>query len=373
MIPHLLRLVAQPSAPDARPSALNELFGSDSMHGAALTRLYELAPDLARPLLLQEIRQPRIDSDFATLSMLPDATLPELDATLAANLARNISTPLAKLHSLLVERYATGAVSAKVRSVYDRLGATADVKVRALLLAYFWRTDVATATALTSAAIAAPSLPATPAGTNLSSSILYAVASVRMTAELERMAIAQINHPNANVALQAIQTVGRFGSAAAREPLWQRLQQFHDQWKDRADELNAYKPETEAPRRIELSLVYALREGPAWNSFKAGLERMHDLAVTNGTRQRIESDLTQSTIIHLDYEGDGTTSKLSWTLLWYSGDTLESLKAKLGQFAPGTIFTDPYWQINTPTPDADRKRLTTEIRSFLEERGMQLR
>jgi hypothetical protein len=82
MIPVLRRLV------DSSPTPFQ------SVPDLALRRLYDLAPDEARPLILREIRNPRTGATLKTLGRLPDAELPDLDETLAANFEASESDDL---------------------------------------------------------------------------------------------------------------------------------------------------------------------------------------------------------------------------------------------------------------------------------------
>jgi hypothetical protein len=352
MVPVLQRLLAQPP------------HGADGVYAPALAALYDLDPVLARPLFLQEIAHPGAGSDFATLSRLPDATLPALDTALVANLSRTLHTPEARLDSQLLARYASPAASRQVRRLYKKLPWTGDCTVRTELLAYLFRADAATATQLLEAAWA------NPAEANCKAPLAYGLIAHGVTPDLERVAIAHLQDPNPRV-VQESAILLTDGSAAAEAPLWQRLRQFREQWKDRAPELEADTPASQLQRSIELSLIYALREGHAWNSYPAGLQRMRELVVTKGARARLDSDLHQSEIIHLIYHTSATGPEVRWNLLWYSGNSLSGLEQKLVQFDLGTGFSVE-WDIDTPQRQVDREHLQTELMSFLKEHGMRL-
>jgi hypothetical protein len=352
MVPVLQRLLAQPP------------HGADAVHAPALAALYDLDPALARPLFLQEIAHPGAGSDFATLSRLPDATLPALDTALVANLARTLNTPEAKLDSQLLARYASPAVSGQVRQLYGKLDWTGDCTVRTELLAYLFHADAATATQLLHAAWA------NPAEANCKTPLAYGLMMHGVTPELERVAIAHLQDPNPWL-VQEVATLLSYGSAAAEAPLWQRLRQFREQWKDRVSELEADTPASRMQRSIEFSLVSALSQGRAWNSFPTGLQRMRDLVLTKSAQTRIDSDLHQSAIIHLTYHAGPTGPEVRWNLLWYSGDSLNSLEQKLAQFQLGTLFSVD-WDIDTPQRQADRGRLQSDLAAFAQQYGMRL-
>ena len=117
---------------------------------SAVERLYELDTNRTRTLLLEEMkrRDPRLP--YHTLSMLPDATIPELDATLLDNLQHNGGRPVAEI----IARYSTNSILDPVRDYYTKRDAemrsrvTANPNIAAPvceppLVAYFLRVEPA--------------------------------------------------------------------------------------------------------------------------------------------------------------------------------------------------------------------------------------
>jgi hypothetical protein len=54
----------------------------------------------------------------------------------------------------------------------------------------------------------------------------------------ERIAIDALNDPATDVVRSAAEALDRYGSREAEGALWIRLEKFHEQWRDRADELH---------------------------------------------------------------------------------------------------------------------------------------
>jgi hypothetical protein len=69
--------------------------------------------------------------------------------------------------------------------------------------------------------------------------------------KLEQIAIVVLNDPSPEVARNAAEALEKYGSGTAEAALWARLEKFHEQWKDRADELR-------------IGLVRSLRFWPRW-------------------------------------------------------------------------------------------------------------
>ena len=105
ILPALRDLIAHPPPGPTTPS----------IQSVALRRLYELSPDEGRKIIVDEIGQPTKRLPFATLAMLPDATLPELNEVLAQ-----------RFDARLILRYATGEIVKRVESQY--LAQNAEIK-----------------------------------------------------------------------------------------------------------------------------------------------------------------------------------------------------------------------------------------------------
>src|SRR5262249_50762277 len=75
-----------------RNKSANDLsYESKDLRGMALRRLYELAPDEGRRLIIEELRRPSPRVGWTTRKLLQDETLPELQETLVENLKKALS------------------------------------------------------------------------------------------------------------------------------------------------------------------------------------------------------------------------------------------------------------------------------------------
>jgi len=316
MLPALRRLIA--AAPTDAPSAAD----------LALRRLAQLAPDEARPLILREIHNPRRGATLKTLGSLRDAELPDLDDALAAN----FETSKSEIHAALVQRYATRKVAPRIlASVDDKIGVMA-CRQQASILAYFLRVDEATGSTLLDRAM-------TSRATGCWRS-LNEIAALRMTPVVQRRAIADLDNPDPDVVIAAIQTLGQHGSPAALEPLRMAFERWHTSWADRAAEL-AYSLAVERPNARQAMVEDAFRQaigaGQRWLMRADDLRELQSLCVTSSCRQQIgymiHDDDTRITLWSIN---DSEESNIE--LAQYRFSSIKALEQMLARYPRGTAF-----------------------------------
>lgn len=132
LLPALLRLWNRPPGAEAWPP---------EEHSLVLRRIREIAPDTGRRLIVEEIRHPAHAIDASTLGLLPDKTLPALDAILAARLERaKVADEKFETTCALIERYASASIAQRVRQIYTAQDDWSCAPQSAML-AYLLRTD----------------------------------------------------------------------------------------------------------------------------------------------------------------------------------------------------------------------------------------
>jgi hypothetical protein len=263
MLPALRRLV------DAPPT------NSPSLPDLALRRLAQLAPAEARPLILREIQSPRRGATLKTLGSLSDAELPDLDDALAANFEASNS----EIHAALVQRYATRKIAPRIlASADDKIGRMA-CSQQTSILAYFLRIDEVTGASLLDRAMTSR--------TTGCWRFLNQIADLRMTPVVQSRAIADLDNPDPDVVIAAIQTLGQHGSAAAREPLHAAFQRWHATWAGREAELElshaAERPNARQPM-VEDAFRQAIGAGQGWRTRASELHQLQPLCVTDNCR-----------------------------------------------------------------------------------------
>jgi len=317
MVPALRRLV------DAPPADFQ------SVPDLALRRLAQLAPAEARPLLLREIRHPRRGATLKTLGSLPDAELPELDDVLVSNFEAGASD----ISAALVARYATGAIASRVlAAAADSIGRMACAP-QGSILTYVLRVDEATGATLLDRAMTSRVTGCWR--------FLSEIPGLRITPAVETRAIADLDEADPEVAIAAIQLLGRHGSAAALEPLRAAFQRWHTRWAGRAAEL-AYSFVIERPNAkqamVEDAFRQAIATGDGWLIRADALRELQALCVTDNCRmqtgQMIHEDDTRIVVSSID-EPDRSLIELAQ----YRFTSIAALEAHLVRYPRGTAFT----------------------------------
>jgi hypothetical protein len=333
------------------------------LRNLALRRLYELAPDEGRKLILEELRRPNPSVNAATLGLLPDETLPELDETLVENLEKRRGDLF--VLSQLIERYATASVSPRVKAFYsDKAGQWA-CSIQSSLLAYLLRTDAAMGIELIKQAARSKE------HTRCYVSLLTEVAKLRMTPELEELAIEHLDDPDPEVVIQAASTLGQYGSADAEKPLWQRLEKWLQEWKGRAEELPKNFDSSHPNfwhKQVGPALRHALSQSPAWLIDREKLERLRQSCLDKDELQQFNFQAGElsgeiSITFQPGYDGWGYAQ-----VAHYNCNSLSALKMKLGQFPKNTTFT---WSSYSQDQEAV-EQVFSELKTFLEGKGMKL-
>jgi hypothetical protein len=358
MLPIVRRILS------ANPANISPNEGVE-LRNLAVRRLYELAPDEGRKLILEELRRPNPSVNAATLGLLPDETLPELDETLVENLEKRRGDLF--VLSQLIERYATASVSPRVKAFYsDKAGQWA-CSIQSSLLAYLLRTDAAMGIDLIKQALAARGKEYT----HCYASLLLEVAKLRMTPELEALAIEHLDDPDPEVVIQAASTLGQYGSIDAEKPLWQRLEKWLQEWKGRTEEFPKNFDSSHPNfwhKQVGQALRQALSQSPAWLMDREKLEKLRQSCLDKDELQQFNyqaGDLSGEIRIDFQqgYEGWGNAQ-----VAHYQCNSLPALKMKLSQFPKNTTFI---WSSYSQDQSA-AERVFSELKSFLEEKGMKL-
>ncbi|MCM3905764.1 MAG: hypothetical protein ND866_29075 [Pyrinomonadaceae bacterium] len=251
-------------------------------------RLYELAPEEGRRLLLEDIRRLKPRVNQKVLGSLPEETLPELDDVLVTNLEESRQpngSGDTEAISDLIERYATAGILPRVQAVYEAPGVGRwACRIQASLLAYILRTDPPTGGELLKKALAARGKEFT----RCYASMLTDVAKLHLAAEVDEAAIAALEEDDAEMVAQAASLLEKFGTANAEEKLWRRLERWHEKMQSNAAKLSKQNPGIPAygssplsgEAMIEQALRSALSHGQAWLSDPEKLKRLRTLCLT---------------------------------------------------------------------------------------------
>jgi hypothetical protein len=343
LLPLLRRIVNGPAGLPRRSDQVDR--------GTAVRRIYELAPDEGRDVILREIRDVKGDIEIGVLGILPEREIPALDASLVASLQLGRGT--SDVNYQLLSRYASVSPLSDVQRIYEPRRGRWACASQASMLRYFLRVAPDYGVAEVKAALA--QRQSTHCYSMLLPDLKDAVADPRV----EVLAIAALDDSDSEVVRYAAEALGRYGSAAAEEPLWRRLTAFHEAWKDRADELRqgpGFSSPHAADSMIEYAIEEALSRGQGWLCGPDKLARLKTL-VTPMRQGEVDRQLNawQRTPFGLltTWRGDGAL------VYWagpYTGDSIDALIRKLKQFPAGTQFV---WSLQKDTEARHRAEVDT--------------
>ena len=359
--PVLLRLYEQPP----------ELpwYGGEDLRDLAIRRLLELDPDAAHEIVLAEMARPEPRLDSEVFELLPGATLPPpVEAAVVRNLRRLKPSldGLTELSSILA-RFGSPAVRGEVEAVYDSEDySELQICWRSPFLAYFLRLDPEAGAEKLRAALARPRRERDP---ECAAKMLGEVAAYGMSPALEGVAIEALDAGDPKLERAAIEVLGAAGSAAAEAPLWQRFERWHQEWKNRPEDLRYDRAAGRRPNQdaadLEWALVAALSKGAGWVAGRAAVERLGRLCLSDQTKREVEA--------LAGWMGDEvilTASSLeppSFDVAQYRAESLEALKSRLDLYPDGTVFR---WRLAGRQADpAAAEALFVELEAWLAERG----
>jgi hypothetical protein len=341
ILPVLRELVA--SAPQQQNGA--------EIQSVALQRLYELSPAEGRQIILDEIRQPTKHLPFATLAMLSDPALPELNDVLAE-----------QFYAPLILRYATGDIVKRVEEIYLSRKTELENRDRSTcagaLAFYFLKYDPSFGERVLREAFA--STAGAPACNDLGLQFRD-YGRWAYSPALERLAIEYLTSPNYHVKSGAAEVLGMYGTVAAEKPLWDAMEYFRSWWKGREAELKSQSGE--ASMQLERTLRIALAQADGWVLNQPDLARLRALCSSDWCRQEVDGWISTAqppVRIGVVPQGDG----FRYSVGQYDGTTAEWLRRKLGQYPDATMFQldqSPY-QLQLPGVKEEWKNVQTALR-----------
>jgi hypothetical protein len=320
MLPVLREIYAQPLEPHV-DQLLREM---------AVRRIYDLAPEEGRKIILSDIARPDPYLSFSTLSMLPDRHLPELNDVLVARLNSG------QVEDILILRYATGDIVQRVEQAYVKRNAEFDrqklIHCGGPLIYYFLRYDPAFGEKELRRDLDQPGGP--PACYDIG----FQFNSLDQNAyspALERVAIDLLTSPKVPVKRGAAEVLGKYGSPAAQKPLWDTLDYFHSWWKGREGELD--QQNGQEGLQFERTLRLALAQADAWTLDVDALHRLLDLCSSDWCRQEVTDWLAAAKQpIQIDFLP--VSDEVHTMIARYETRSEEQMRRKLAQFPAGTVF-----------------------------------
>ena len=232
-----------------------------------------------------------------------------------------------ELDAQLIGRFATRAVLARVRAVYDSAPNRWDCVIEDGLVPYFLRVQ---------AAYGVRRLAAAPSACMENS--LPAVIRLNRWSEVEPSIIAALGQPDLNRARQAAETLAHYGGAKAKAAMWARMRSFHEQWADRESELvyRADMPRDKSDAMgFQFGLVESLGRAQAWLLSEEEATELEKLTVGQ-ERENVRQWRRKSPIeVNISAWPDGHVQA---NIQQYGAQDVEALRKKLAQYDSGTRF-----------------------------------
>ena len=326
----------------------------------ALYRLFELSPDEARAIILDDIRRPSPRFQVRAFEVLPDKELPELDETLADRLQPGIGVRELEHTAGLIQRFASAAILPKVISFYDQNTTHPSCDMQNSLLAFMLRTQPAYALSrirdalgVRTESICFKSLPSD-------------VSTLEPSPELQSLAIEFLDDPDPQLEASSASALSKVGDKRGKDALWARLQKWHDKWVSHEDELTSRTAnifQTDGP--LGETLFRALISADNWVLTNEELDRLSSLAIGNqGARYLLDEARIRP--VRVSIFVDAMNKRLQ--VGSYECRSMERFMHKIDQYPDGTVFvaSDP------STGNAVYAKRMHDLGESLSKRGKQL-
>jgi hypothetical protein len=274
MVP-ILRQIFE-TAPQSR-------YPENPLLASAVERLYELDTDRTRRLLLEEMKRPEPRLPYHTLALLPDATLPELDATLLDHLQQNGGRPVEEL----IARYSTSSIVDAVKEFYakrdaamrSRITTNPNIAAPACeppLIAYFLRIDPSWGEKVLRQSLGERSYSMGRCWMG----IIGQTAVYNSGQVWEKVAIDALQDTVVPVKIDAVKSLGQYGSPAGKPALFDAFRYWHGWWEGRGE------PNDEN-RRLEQAFIQATTRPKNWMPSDADRDTIRDLCVTPSCKSQV--------------------------------------------------------------------------------------
>lgn len=335
----------------------------NDLSGAALRRWYELEPDQARAVVIQEITRPQPRYTVAVLGILPDKTLPEVEQVLADNFVKQQGLDGVENLASLLQRYATDAVLPQVLPVVDKHVGKWACAIQAPVLAYLLRVNPEVAKPRIEAAMSAR-------GHGYSAcnhSLLTGMGALQQDPVLEEIAVSGLDDIDPEVASNAASFLSSYGSPDVEEKLWDRLIRWNEKWLGKEDQFPFVSGKNNPnlwQGYLGLNLVQALSNARSWLADESRLRRLRQLALGASMQDQVDGliGVWENKPWAISYYRLG--DQQFFQVLQYRANSLKSFEDKLKQFAKGSSFI---W-----TGTSEYKKVFKELSEFLTSQGMKL-
>lgn len=325
--------------------------------------IYELAPNIGKQIILDELRHPNQRVYTYILGLLPKAESPETENLLLEKLSgENLPADALRSVFMLIDHYETPKLISKLRQTYANKIDKIECGARITLLQIFLKSDLEFGTERLGEA-AESNVEKGCVGENLANII-----KPHWSPEIERIVLSLLENENTFIFSNAAQLLGKHGSIETRDKIWKRFERFNKEEQSKED--FAEKKDVSGNWQLfsaEDDFAVALSESPNWRFDLESNKRLSGLCLYSFCKDRVEKlnkIFAAPAKIEISFDEE---KKILFSVYQYKNMPLDAMKKKLEQFSPDTTFT---WIFNAKNPN-DEKNFQ-EIKEFVENRKMNL-
>lgn len=326
--------------------------------GLALLRIYQLAPEEGRQLILDEIGRPDSRVRSSILSRLPDKALPQLEDTIVARaIDQRDDNALA-----LVSRYVSAAALPQLRVAFEhQIGRMACAEQESLIN-YFLRADQAFGLQMIQKALSSRK------NTHCYPNVLTSAAGDTITPEFEAIAVENLNDPDAEVVFSAVRVLCSHGSLANKPKIVAAIKQVVDRLREAKVDPESSSGNGPFPGYLVESMLRNYAMATPWVTASDEFKDLQQLCLTGQCRDQLKPrELTAEREIYFFYF-EGLHEERRFAVGYYDSLDWHGLKEKLIQYPKGTKFT---WHSENHPRELDQQ-LFDELQTYLKEKGFEL-
>jgi hypothetical protein len=281
---------------------IRELAKPERHNLKALQALARLAPDEARPIIIEDIRLDRPvyvppphvaapNADFDAFTALPDHELPELDAVLRAKLpSEPVDGYRLEMTMRLIDRYATKALLPDVIRIYEKHEGHWQCRTQTAMLRYWIRCDPATGVEALGRALQRSG----PGETGCYHRVLTEVLDPAWVDEALPLIVAATTNGDPAVVSSTTKLLEAHAGPGAIEQTLTAIERLN------AQAPPADKSQSDPQRYLREGITRSLLESNRWTLSRPQLERLLKATTDPNRRQSIERKLSS-----LDHQPPG--------------------------------------------------------------------
>jgi len=166
--------------------------------------------------------------------------------------------------------------------------------------------------------------------------------------------------------MTAATMLGKFGSAAAEAPLWQRYTVWAAAWEGREADLDLTLADDTGDRGDQLglgqNLMMAIATGKSWLTDGSKLRQLSHLTKVRRVRDQLDRfvDMWKSQPLDISFSENPAPAGFQARVAQYHFRSMEALEEKLAQFPAQTKFA-----LSVSYADLEERRSLSELRSVL--------